>query len=192
MALIFYTTCIGMIYDYITIGTFYKYLNASFLFILICDFTLNFIILSLFLYKLQQLILRADFATDYNEIDIRDIKLNDHQIKMVTVMTRHTILSSIAIVFNIAFYITVLHGSNIEILDDADLWFLGYSNMVKALLGLTVAITLSLNFNFNINIYYLLCNKCHLCCYNMFVQNAKKQIQRQTADRTETANDSQL
>ena len=149
-ACLFYTTCIGMIYDYITtIDVFYKYLNASFIFILVCDFTLNTMMLIIFIYKLQQLILSLDCDVDYNGIDYRNddhqqaedqqcnlqnkreqsIKLNVAQIKMITIMTRHTILSSIAILWNFLFYISVIYGSNFVEYNNTDLYFLGYSKI---------------------------------------------------------------
>ena len=194
LAMLFYTICLGMIYNYITIGTFYKYLNTSFQFILACDFTLNFMMLSLFLYKLLQVILMMDFANDHghrkqeqiqneNEVEIvfirkESIKLNAQQNRMVTVMTRHTILSSIAISFNVIFYISVIYGSHIEDPDEEDIWFLAYSNMIKGIHGLFVTITIYLNFSFNHKLYFRFCNKCHLCCYHMFTKLTKRQIRK--------------
>ena len=101
-----------------------------------------------------------------------------------------TLLSSIAVFFNMAFYISVFHGSSIVDFDRRDLWFLGLSNMIKALQGLSVAVTLYLNFAFNIELYMKCCKCCHVCCYRVFVRMAKhriaaKQLQHGKVDSVE-------
>eukprot|EP01084_Bolivina_argentea_P226912 383222_1 len=122
LSLIFYTTTIGMIHDFITIGDFYQYLNASFIIILVNDFLLNTVLLTLFVYKLQQTVL--DGSVDYysvnyyedkdlNENETDNINLNIQQTKLITVITRHTILSAIALLFDVIFYISIIYGSNI-------------------------------------------------------------------------------
>eukprot|EP01084_Bolivina_argentea_P062170 113677_1 len=205
---IFYNICIGLLFTFATYSKFYSYLNVSFLALLIVEFTLNTFILSLFLYKLSVIIIdytEMDYAEDYNHVNYRQtetivsdnddlddndpklyrkqsIQLNNKQTKMITIMTRHSILCFIAILFNILFYVSVIHGGKYDDINDADLFFLAYSNLIKAFYGLAVSITLYLNFAFNIDLYFKLCNKWHLFCYNGFVKISKREIKKHTND----------
>eukprot|EP01084_Bolivina_argentea_P131158 231553_1 len=154
LSFIFYITSVALLYKYFTIQVVYVYVKIGFAILLVSDFVLNFMILFLFLYKLQQLIISIDCTKEYshhrlshdqNENDTNEIsyntdttrklsiKLTRNQRKMITVMTRNTILNSISVFFNILFYISLIFGTEYKWnnFTDASIYFLGYSNMIK-------------------------------------------------------------
>ena len=182
MAQISVVICYFMFPLYFTLDEFHVYLNALNVFLLAFDFLLNSVVLSVFIYKLQQLLISLEhdgIPIDFIgivDININDIELNNAQIKMLSIITKHAILSSFAIVFNMLYYISVIIGSNIKTVYMADLYFLGYSHLVKALHGGVVAFTLYLNFKFNDVLYSKICKKYHSFCYRRFETKTKREI----------------
>ena len=103
---IFYISCMALLTsDEIDLFTFYVYLEYSFQVILALDFILCFSMLSLMVWKLHQvtLSLDVDTAQEYEQMAYtlmhtadresrrkRSIQLNSPQIKIITVMTRHS------------------------------------------------------------------------------------------------------
>lgn len=202
--ILFYTLIMLFFYQQ-KVTQFYFILKITFIILDASDLLLTIFMLVLFVYKLQQIIVGTSFAENYrssyhlNSHSIRsessiginsaniesnnDIELNTMDIKLITIITRHSILSSVVIIFNQVFYISVIVGSAVVFnsIDEQNLYFLAYSNLIKAVLGVVNAITLYLNFGFNILAYRRYCNGIHIYCYNYFEHRAKEEISQQRA-----------
>ena len=166
-----------------TLDQFYDYLHGFNTFLLTSDFLLNIVILAIFIHKLHQLIINLEHdGIDF--IEGSEIKLNNAQTKMLGIITKHAILSTFDIMSHVLCYISIIIGSNIGPMYVVDLYFLGYSNLVKAIHGFVVAFTLYLNFSFNNELYFRLCNKCHVFCYHRLEKKTMKKLSTQLSMNT--------
>ena len=108
---------------------------------------------------------------------VADVRLNNEQIEMLRIITKHAILSSFAIAFNMLFYISVIIGSSINVSQhQRDVYFIGYAHLIKAAYGFVMAFTTYLGFKFNNELYFRLCKKYHSFCYRRFRKVTKKRI----------------
>ena len=177
LAMVFYVSILGsaLLSAGEDVGLLYKWANYAFQVLLFCAFTLNSTITWLFVYKLQQLMLVRKQSNDGNEQVFN---------KMVTVMTKYTILTIVMIVFNVFFYIGMIIGSNYAIPGSSwgesfnGAYWLGYSNCIKAMYGLSVTSSIYLNFNFNKDLYFAVCSNWHWCCFGLFASKTREEIQR--------------
>ena len=104
----------------------------------------------------------------------RFIALDKNQRKLITVITRHSILSSIAIIANLTYYTSLFIDfyspkSNISSL-------MNYG--IRGISSTIIVITLCLNFGFNMKIYSFCCGKCHFGCYKICVSFTKTSIKQ--------------
>ena len=184
--------CVMMMYCYIIAvlddNKYFKWSAMCDLSLMIIDIILNTTILGLFVFKLRQLIINItinDLATstsNYKELvstaddtdSISSTLLYDEYAlkrkdRLITVVTRHTILSCIAIICNQCFYsvntVYYLYAPN-------ETWT-AISYAGREIEGVIISLVLYLNFNFNMRIYKKLCNSCHMCCYNCFKKSTK-------------------
>ena len=131
---------------------------------IVVEVTINVSVLALFGYKLrQQTILINSF----------DATLNHAQINLIKVMTKHTLLGSILIMFNPSFYIaglidiyTTTNGSGSTLG-----FYLVYT--FRTLEMIIYCVVLYLNFTFNRTLYDALCGKCDGLCFNLCMRSAQ-------------------
>ena len=136
----------------------------------------------------QYLLYARDEMTESNDNNDGDkvqkkkfsIELDRNQMKMVTVMTKYTILAVITIIFNILYYVSLIFGTEYEwnAREAASVYFLAYSNMIKAFYGLSITAAIYLNFSFNHRLYFGICGKCHWCCYGLLIRKTKRKIKK--------------
>ena len=161
----------------------------------IIDGTLNLTVSILFINKLRKSMIDVDENEDkflpflqqeQSQLDDKSnvsgdeqrkkVSLNAHQIKFLNLMTRYTLLSVIAIIFNqlfnlssifCTFYYTNTPSNIIE-----------GSYMLRSMENLINVIVIYLNFGFNAKEYYCLCGCCHRNCLKIMKVNTKRKITR--------------
>eukprot|EP01084_Bolivina_argentea_P261996 442946_1 len=188
MCLITLSIYVMLMYCYIIIALNNDYLSWSAtcdILLMTLDILLNIIILILFIVKLRQLIINVTINNLTIEAQSTSVEstLDDSQTsrlllanqkldkfaierreRLIRIVTRHTILSCIAIICNQCFYSV---NSVYYICCSNELWTaISYGG--RAIEGVIISLVLFLNFNFNIVIYKKCCNRFHMCCYYCF------------------------
>eukprot|EP01084_Bolivina_argentea_P003779 7121_1 len=163
------------------------------------DFILNSVLLILFVYKLKRFI--AD-SYDYNntmELLINDseesihsrnntkslssihrdqVKLEPHQNKFVRVITRNSLLGSLAIIANQLFWIGYMYDVYIV----RDITVNLYPSIVYSMRScenMINVMVLYLSLTINDKMYFKLCNSCHKACYQCNVKQSQRTIIKQ-------------
>lgn len=159
--------------------TFYHILSVGVSIICIIDVTLNISILSLFTYKLQQIVVYtyetvSCSTPSINSID--SIELNTSQEKILNVITKHTLLSVFAIICNQLFYGSVIGCGYIKDFDAMDACYLICSNGIRIFEGAINCIVLYLVFSINQDYYDKLCKGCHNACLRFCDRKTKSKI----------------
>ena len=142
---------------------------------------LNISMLTLFICKLQRIIDNQSIG----QINNGNIILNKPQTKLISVITKTTLLSSIVIVFNQLYFIAVLIGNEISKRDNhndnvVELYFVVFTFGIMAIQCTLNSTILYLNFAFNSKSYNKICSICHNGCYRCFYNMTKKRIRRKS------------
>lgn len=142
--------------------------------IIINDTILNIMCIIIFIYKLIQI-----GNNKYIQLN-DDEQHNDEQLNVINILIRHSILSTISIIFNqiwysILFYYTFIYRGTPDNQKLNDIISIELS--IRTIYLMVNCIILYLNLNINHWLYYFYCKKCHLCCYNKFVVYNNHQIE---------------
>ena len=157
---------------------FYDIQNITATFFITTDFILSIVMLTLFVYKLQKVIvLSARYELNTND----DIKFNRHQSKLISVITKNTVLSSTAIVWNQMYFASYIIGGyfgNVHANDKelVSIYWLIFSNPLIVFVTTLDAVILYLNFGFNVDKYYKICSFCDRTCYQCCMKLTKKKV----------------
>eukprot|EP01084_Bolivina_argentea_P019885 36971_1 len=104
----------------------------------------------------------------------RSVEFDDHQLNLIVVITRHSILSVFAIVFNQIFYVMSYCSLNKQ-WENND--WLGISVYASRLIGMCGIITaLYLSMKFSKSLYYQICACCHFGCYKCCINCTEYRI----------------
>ena len=173
------------------------------LFMSVNDIILNVSLLVLFINKLRELMINLgttndtkrvyyptpttnDNNNDNNDNNGNDnesvsrtsVLLDDKQSNLITIITRHTLLSCIAIIFNQIVYLLLFvmiflanYSTTIDYMSLVTYTFRALDNVV-------IVTVLFLNFSFNSRIYLKLCGYCHMGFYSYQAKSAKVKIKR--------------
>eukprot|EP01083_Nonionella_stella_P020261 56162_1 len=110
-------------------------------------------------------------------IDSSEFKLDSKQVDMITLITKMTLLSIIAIVGAEMFWISIM----IVVAEcdvDCDVPLMeGYIYGLRAFLLTVKSIVLYLSFDFNASIYSKWCKLCHMACYQCCASRMEKAIE---------------
>eukprot|EP01084_Bolivina_argentea_P264817 448721_1 len=160
---------------------FYKILSVGVSVVSVIDITLNLSILMLFTYKLQQIVIytyQVYSVSNNNDKQLNDIdiNLNRNQQRLITVITKQTLLGIIAIICNQFFYGSIIGGGYIKDFDAMDAYYLICSNGIRIFEGTVNCVVLYLNFSINQNHYYKICGICHDRLYRCCVRKTKHKI----------------
>ena len=100
--------------------------------------------------------------------------LDEHQLELIVVITRHAILSGFAIFFNQMFY-AVNYVSMKPNLENST-WFglFVYGLRLIGMIGITICLYLSMKFAKGL--YFNCCGCCHLNCYKICIKCTRKSI----------------
>ena len=193
-ALVMITYCILLIVLDEFSPIFYHILSIGISIICIIDITLNMSILSLFIFKLQQIIIytydlsspikelsqndnnNKNYFDNQREFSSEDIKLDRNQEKILNVITKHTFLSICAIISNQLFYASVIGCGYVKDFDKMDACYLIYSNGIRIFEGTINCVILYLSFIMNQNYYYQFCSKCHQGLHQCCSRKTKNKI----------------
>lgn len=166
-------------------NVFYPIQFVICIFFIATDITLNIIMLILFIHKLQKAIIIANGlsnkVSEVISIESGDISLNQYQDKLIFVITRNTVLSSIAIIWNQLYFATVIYGYHVSnIYNDnqivMSLYFVIFSYGMAVIASTVFSITLYLNFGFNADKYDKICSICDNACYRCCVYWTQKRL----------------
>ncbi len=171
----------------ITVDTFYQHYAAiPFIIIGSIDLILNTSLLYIFILKLKQLL-----SIRLLNCDIRNLKdyENCYTVKaysrLLILMTRHTLLFSLAILTNQIWYIAVL--IRIYVLPShSDMHLSNLCVYNRTLSNLSNCIVLFLSLGSNHKIYSNLCGCCHQKIQNCFVENISLNLNYDNNDQLET------
>eukprot|EP01084_Bolivina_argentea_P141508 248648_1 len=104
----------------------------------------------------------------------KKVSLEHHHIKLIKVMTRHSVLSGFAIMFNQFFFIADCVSLNRYFEENV---YRSQSIYVARAMGLIgIVICLYLSTKFNKDIYKTICQLCHICCYKCCVYFTRRNI----------------
>ena len=171
--------------------------------IIVIDFIIDIGVLSLFVYKLQQLLVESvdidkmhkysysEVAKNGNSKDVIQIvrltaseyTFEANQRKLISLITKQSVLGTIIILFNCAFYVKVFID-RFTVNDDSlspDVAF-ELSYCIRAIENVVVTFMLYLNFAFSDKLYYGLCGFCDTGCYKCCTLCTKRNITRKTMD----------
>ena len=109
------------------------------------------------------------------------IEFDEHQLNLIVVITRHTILSVFAIMFNQIFYVIGYFSLNEEWEGVDWLGIFVYGMRLVGMCGIVTALYLSMKFNKKL--YYSICKCCHLGCYTLCIKCTKKTIRNTIVSR---------
>lgn len=109
------------------------------------------------------------------------IEFDEHQLNLIVVITRHTILSVFAIMFNQIFYVIGYFSLNEEWEGMDWLGIFVYGMRLVGMCGIVTALYLSMKFNKKL--YYSICKCCHLGCYTLCIKCTKKTIRNTIVSR---------
>ena len=165
--------------------TFYHILSVGISIICIIDITLNLSILSLFTYKLQQIIIYTYEIVSTSSVSSENIELNKTQEKILNVITKHTFLSIIAIICNQLFYGSVIGCGYIKDFDAMDACYLICSNGIRIFEGTINCAILYLIFSMNQYYYNKSCSICHDGCLKFCATRTKKKIVKRSTIRNQ-------
>ena len=113
-------------------------------------------------------------AITHSQIGDRQIEFDEHQLHLIVVITRHTILSVFAIIFNQFFYVIGYMSLNSKWERGDAFGILVYGMRLIGMCGIVTALYLSMKFSKNL--YYSVCKWCHLGCHTLCVKCTKKTI----------------
>ena len=109
------------------------------------------------------------------------IEFDEHQLNLIVVITRHTILSVFAIIFNQFFYVIGYLSLNSKWESDDIFGILVYAMRLIGMCGIVTALYLSMKFSKNL--YYSVCKCCHLGCHTMCIKCTKQTIRNTIVSR---------
>eukprot|EP01084_Bolivina_argentea_P199710 341678_1 len=170
--------------------------------IIIIDFTIDIGVLLLFIYKLQQILLGSVDIGNFHKYSYSDVPsnsnpshtvqfvritvtshdFNTNQKKLISLITKQSVLGTFIILFNSMFYFKVLidrytvsHSFPVDIAFQT-------SYCLRAVENVVVTFMLYLNFSFSEKIYQRLCICCHNGCYKCCKLFTKRGVSRKTMD----------
>ena len=109
-------------------------------------------------------------------VTLRNIHFDEHQLNLIVVITRHTILSVFAIVFNQIFYVIGFLSLNEQWENSKLLGVVVYASRLVGMCGFVSALYLSMKFSKRI--YFKICAYCHLGCYKCCIGCTKSSIRK--------------
>eukprot|EP01084_Bolivina_argentea_P077287 140157_1 len=158
--------------------------------LMIIDVILNTSMPILFITKLRKFILQMA-VNDYNECITNSIKYDkkhlnklkkeleddpsmivskSRQYKLIKVVVRHTILSTVAIICNELFFLSNMLFYLYPTIQNAE-WWAKIVYTVRDVEGVIILSVLYLNFNFNQDCYHCCCRLCDICCSYIFIKS---------------------
>ena len=110
-----------------------------------------------------------------HESKISKISLTNGQERMLYLITKHSILSILMVVFNLTFYSCLLYEIEIYISN----FTVALEYGLRSLEMTVICFLLYLSFGFNDKLYVKICTICHSCCYKICLTNSKRDIHHQ-------------
>ena len=180
--------------------------------LLINEIIIDIGVLALFIYKIQQLLVslvdinvkeiyeeydhdiyRSSWSRRKSTIQIVEVSSNSNNIlhdqkRLLSLITRQTILGCMQLFFNCAFYIKILIDSYIvnnkssssEM--ESNIFIFEGTYLLRGVANLTIICMLYLNFNFNTRLYHNVCGCCHNGCYKCCVCCTRKKLKGKEMD----------
>ena len=169
----------------ITAGNMIKYLvpisqtlaqrEISIIVLSINEVIITIILCITFIYKLKKLVVMQSNGAANVESDISGISLTNSQQRMLYLITKHSILSILMVVFNLIFYSCLLYEIEIYISNFTVAVEYGLRSLEMTL----ICFLLYLSFGFNDRLYVKICKICHSFCYKKCLTDSKKNIHHQ-------------
>ena len=170
-----------------------KYIDAGMTILMsVNDIILNITLLIIFIHKLRSLIVNLgkndvtirDIEHDESELITNDdavssILLDNAQVNLIIVITRHTLLSFYALIFNQIVYLILCSLIFIPIYSDTIQYLSLICYMFRSLDNVVIVSALYLNFGFNLKIYLKLCGYCHVKFYRRITIKTKNKIKHE-------------
>eukprot|EP01084_Bolivina_argentea_P295194 508151_1 len=192
----------------------YEIIGSLSIVYIVIDVTLNVTVVTLFVSKLRLSMIDIDENEDkftpfideiennydYNDeyieyeysihntrktsISLSVVSLNTGQKKFLSLMTRYTLLSCIAIIFNQFFNSLAIW--NTFYYSETPSYMVEIAYIFRSLEDVINVVVVYLNFGFNSNHYYWLCGCCHHNCLNIMKVNTQKGIKRKYTLKTKS------
>lgn len=171
---------------YLTQPVYYELAAICLLCTEITDLLLSVGLIIVFVHKLRLLNIEIglNHSYQYDDIDVRssnsdNISLTNQQYKIITTMSKVTILSAVAIISTHCYFIYqgIMFWMNAPLIMDI-------IRYISLPLDCTInAICVVLNFDFAEDVYHRLCCCCHYCCSKLCAYKAKKEIMSEFKQR---------
>jgi len=136
----------------------------------------------LFIYKLKQLTIQRntlcvnDIA--FSDTDNPSLRLDRASHKMINIITRYAILSTMTIIFGLFFYSVELYQIFVMKIPTNTSFSIMYG--ARELEALICIIVLYLSFASTVKQYYKACHFCHKMCFQCFLKSTEKTIIKQS------------
>ena len=101
-------------------------------------------------------------------------ELDEHQLELIVVITRHAILSGFAIFFNQMFYVVTYVSMKPDLENSTWFGLMVYGLRMIGMIGIIICLYLSMKFAKRL--YFNCCSCCHLNCYKICIKCTRKSI----------------